>query len=147
MDVYTQHPKLPATQYPSGTPESQTQLSQLIPQMIKNLHRMIRIRQTKISIGKGTSQDRLHVTDHTGISMETQLVQHPPDPVDTVLRRHSTLDGQLNRLKEDLDSLRAQTILDFADGHPNEQRLARVRVDIRLDAVCPLEVGVEVPSG
>lgn len=81
-----------------------------------------------------------------GIAMEAKLMKNSPDPVDAVLRRTSTLNRQLNRLKKDLDRLGTNSIVDFADCHSDQERVTRVRMDVGLDAVGPLEVRVEVAS-
>jgi hypothetical protein len=82
----------------------------------------------------------------SGISMESKLVQNSSDPVDAVLGRIGTLNRQLNRLKEHLDSLRTDSIADFADCHSDEERVTRLRMDVVLDTVGPLEVRVEVAA-
>lgn len=114
--------------------------------MIENSDRIVRIRHAKIGISESTINSHLNVVQVMGISMESELVQNRPDPVDAVLGRISTLNRQLNRLKEDLDSLRADSVVDFADCHSDEKRVTRLRVDVGLHAVGPLEVRVEVAS-
>lgn len=73
-------------------------------------------------------------------------MQNSPDPVDTVLGRISTLNRQLNRLEEELDGIRADSVVNFSDCHSDEKGVTRLRVDIGLDSVGPLEVGIEVAS-
>lgn len=114
--------------------------------MIDNSDRVVRVGHTKISISKSTINSHLDVVQVTGIAMEAKLVKNSPDPVDTVLGRISTLNRQLNRLEQDLDSLGADSIVDFADCHSNEKRGTRLRADVGLDTVGPLEVGVEVAA-
>lgn len=121
-------------------------MKQFIAEVIENSDRIVRIRHAKIGISESTINSHLNVVQVTGISMEPELVQNRPDPVDAVLRRIRILNRQLDRLKEDLDSLRADPVVDFADCHSDEKRVTRLRVDVGLDAVGPLEVRVEVAS-
>lgn len=118
----------------------------MITEVIENTDGIVRIRQANIGISESTIKSHLNVVQVTGIAMEPELVQNSPDPADAVLRRKSTLNRQLNRLKEELDSLRADSVADFADCHSDEKRVARLRVDVGLDAVGPLVVRVEVAS-
>jgi hypothetical protein len=52
--------------------------------------------------------------------MEPELVKDSPDPVDAVLGRMSTLNRQLNRLKQQLDSIRANSVSGLADCHSDK---------------------------
>lgn len=117
-----------------------------IAKVVDKVGRIFRISHTEISISQSTINSHLNVMQVRGIAMEAKLMKNSPDPVNAVLRRTSTLNRQLNRLKKNLDSLGTDSIVDFADCHSDEERVTRVRMDVGLDAVGPLEVRVEVAS-
>lgn len=121
-------------------------VKQLIAEVVENSDSIVRVQHTKISIRKSTINRHLNVVQVTGITMEPELVKDSPDPVDAVLGRMSTLNRQLNRLKQQLDSIRANSVSGLADCHSDKKRVTRLRMNVALDPVCPLEVGIEVAS-
>lgn len=114
--------------------------------MIDNRDRIDGVHDPEISISEGPVNGGVNVVQVAGVAMEAKLVNSGLDPGDAVLDRLSPLNGQGDRTKKDLDGVGADSIVDLADCHADQERVAGGRVNVVLDAVGPLVIGVEVAS-